>query len=348
MDEQRQTVRTWLIGVIAAVLVVFLLERARVVFLPLFAAFFLAVLLQPMEAWFRRRLPGKIDWLALVPPMLTLLAVAALGAAAFYGVYHLSRDELPRYETALRDAADRARSWANQAGLDVGGGGSDLSLSSYAGDVARRVATSSLAVVSGLVVIFFLVLLMLVEDPRWPGKLRAAVGEDRAGKVIDTTRDVAGKVRTYLLVRLFLSVLSGALAGGWLFVMGVPLAWGWAMLIVVLNFVPNLGSVIAVIPPTLAALAAGGATNALVVLAGLAAIEQVIGNFVDPRLQGSRLRLSPVLVLVSVLFWTWLWGPAGALLAVPIAASLVAAASHVPALRPLATLGCLDERGQGR
>ena len=344
-QPRKQLVRNWLIGVVAAVLLVFLFREAQTVFLPLFAAFFLAVLLQPMERRFRDRLPDKIDWLALVPPILTMLLVLAVFALAGWGIYELSRGQIADHRQELTSAWERVRGWGESVGLNFGGSGGGGALP---GGFGRSLLTDGLAVAAGLTIVFFLVVLMLVEDPRWPGKLSSALGDERAGKVISTTRDVASKVRTYLLVRLFLSVISGLSAGLWLWAMGVPLAWAWAGLTVVLNFIPNLGSVLSVIPPTLAALVAGGFGHALVVFAGLVAIEQVIGNYIDPRLQGSRLRLSPVFVLVGVVFWTWVWGPAGALVAVPMLATFVVAAEHVPALHPLATLLSLDARGQRR
>ena len=86
------------------------------------------------------------------------------------------------------------------------------------------------------------------------------------------------------------------------------------------------------------ALVQHGPLYGVLTLGGLAVFEQIIGNYIDPRMQGRRLRISPVVVLVALLFWTWMWGPVGALLAVPMTVTLLAAAAHLPALTPLATL----------
>ena len=102
----------------------------------------------------------------------------------------------------------------------------------------------------------------------------------------------------------------------------------WALLTFALNYIPNLGSIVAVMPPSLMALVQHGPIRGLITLGGLAVIEQVIGNYVDPRMQGRRLQVSPVVVLVALVFWTWMWGVPVALLAVPMTVTLLAAAAH--------------------
>jgi AI-2 transport protein TqsA len=118
----------------------------------------------------------------------------------------------------------------------------------------------------------------------------------------------------------------------------VALAFVWGFLHFLLNFVPNIGSIIAGGAATLFALSQLGLVWGLVVGAGLLVIEQTIGNFLDPKLQGRALEISPLVVLVAVVFWTWAWGPAGALLAMPLTVTLLVTCAHVPALRPVALL----------
>jgi AI-2 transport protein TqsA len=102
--------------------------------------------------------------------------------------------------------------------------------------------------------------------------------------------------------------------------------------------VPNIGSLIAGIPPTLLAFLDLGFGWGLLVAGGLLAIDQFIGNYLDPRLMGHTLNISSLVVLISVIFWGWIWGVVGTLLAVPMTVTIMIACSHVPALRPLAIL----------
>ncbi len=145
-------------------------------------------------------------------------------------------------------------------------------------------------------------------------------------------------MRQYLFIRTVLGAVSAVAAGAWLLILDVDLVLVWVVLTFALNYIPNIGSIIAVFPPSLMALLQHGPTYGLLTLGGLTVFEQVIGNFIDPRMQGRRLRVSPVVVLVALLFWSWMWGPVGALLAVPMTVLLLAAAAHVPRLRPFTTI----------
>ena len=108
------------------------------------------------------------------------------------------------------------------------------------------------------------------------------------------------------------------------------------LLALLLNFIPTVGSLIAGIFPVLFAFAQKDPGTALLVGGGLLVIEQVMGNFVDPKLLGERLSVSPLVILVSLLVWSWIWGIAGALIAVPMTVLLTVTFAQVPALRPVA------------
>jgi predicted PurR-regulated permease PerM len=131
------------------------------------------------------------------------------------------------------------------------------------------------------------------------------------------------KLRRYLLVMTFTSFLTGILTIVWCLIIGVDLALVWGLIAFVLNYIPTLGSIIAVIPPSLIAFLFQGIGRGIATLIGLAAIQVVMGNFVDPRLQGKTLQLSPFVALVSIIFWGWVWGIPGALLGVPMTIAIV-------------------------
>ena len=147
-------------------------------------------------------------------------------------------------------------------------------------------------------------------------------------------------------MRIVVSLLNGVVSGLWLWLMGVDFALFWGVLIFLLNYVPNIGSVIAAIPPTLLAFVQLGFPWAAFVVAGLTVIDQVIGNYLDPRLMGRTLNVSSLIVLLSVIFWSWIWGIVGALLAVPLTVTIILTCAHVPALQPIAVLlgGDVEDR----
>jgi AI-2 transport protein TqsA len=126
--------------------------------------------------------------------------------------------------------------------------------------------------------------------------------------------------------------------GLWIWVLGIDFAFVWGLLFFVLNFVPNIGSIVAAVPPILMAFVQFGPGHALMLAVGLLGIEQFIGNFIDPKIQGRALQVSPAVVLVSIIFWTWAWGVPGAFLAMPITIALMMVFSQVESLQPLAIL----------
>jgi predicted PurR-regulated permease PerM len=117
----------------------------------------------------------------------------------------------------------------------------------------------------------------------------------------------------------------------------------WGFLAFLLEYVPTIGSLLAVVPPTLMAVAqaagdGGGFGRVGLVFAAFGALQITLGNVIDPKLEGRLMALSPLGVLVAIVFWGWLWGAIGALLAVPLTVALAIAARHVPGMRGVATV----------
>jgi predicted PurR-regulated permease PerM len=121
-------------------------------------------------------------------------------------------------------------------------------------------------------------------------------------------------------------------------VLGVDFALVWGLVAFVLNYVPTLGSIVAVIPPTLLVLIFQGIGRGVATLVGLAVIQVILGNFVDPRLQGRTLKLSPFVALLSIVFWGWVWGIPGAVLGIPMTISLIVFSQEFKSTRAIALL----------
>ncbi|MDN2580184.1 AI-2E family transporter [Aquibium sp. ELW1220] len=220
-------------------------------------------------------------------------------------------------------------------------------LGSRMADWATGYATSILgstgSALGSMVLIFFFVLLMLIEAPAWRTKVSRILASDERDRMLDSFSVIARQMRRYLLVRMILGLITGALYATWLWLFDVDLLIVWALLAFLLNFIPTLGSLLAGALPVIYALVQKDFSTALLIGAGILVIEQVMGNYVDPKVQGRQLSLSPLVVLVVLLIWGWVWGVAGALLAVPVTMSLVVMFAHVPRLRPVA-LFLSDER----
>ncbi|MFB5941363.1 AI-2E family transporter, partial [Citrobacter freundii] len=122
----------------------------------------------------------------------------------------------------------------------------------------------------------------------------------------------------YLVLKTAISIVTGLVAWGMLAALDVRFAFVWGLLAFALNYIPNIGSVLAAIPPIAQVLVFSGLYDALVVLAGYLVINLVFGNILEPRIMGRGLGLSTLVVFLSLIFWGWLLGPVGMLLSVPL------------------------------
>lgn len=232
-----------------------------------------------------------------------------------------------------------------QAGQESGGESAG-GLASRFGDtlvsvltrVAKTLLGSAVGIVSALVVIFFLTLLILIESRDWGRKISTITHWRTEWRLTESAEVIAQKVRAYLLIRGVLGLATAALYGLWLWFFGAGLIFVWALLTFLLNFIPTVGSIIAGLLPVIYIVATQDLGTAVAVGAGLLVIEQVMGNFIDPKVSGNRISVSPLVVLVGLLFWSWIWGIPGALLAAPVTVALVVLGAHVPILRPWALL----------
>jgi AI-2 transport protein TqsA len=315
--------------------------------MPLAFAFFVAILVHPIDSWLSERLPAALRWLGLVVAMLVVIGSLAFAVGLVWISLEPVISRAPQYIDRLQQKWSALTDWAAAHNFPID---QSLNLSSTWVRTVIQPFASELALLwsvpAFLALVFFFTLLMLIEASAWRRKTVVALRERRTATVLETVSSIAHKVRRFVLMRSVISLLNGIVSGLWLWLMGVDFALFWGVLIFLLNYVPNIGSVIAVIPPTLLAFVQLGFGWAVLVVAGLIAIEQVIGNFLDPRLMGRTLNVSSLVVLLSVIFWSWIWGVAGALLAVPLTVTIILICAHVRALQAVAVLlgGDIDDK----
>jgi len=335
--ERYQKVLVGLVAVIAIILTGWALKGTYLVTMPLALAFFVAVILHPLQDWLNRQLPDRLRFLSLLLTMLCLLAVLLLLAYAGWYAVGLAMEKAPGYTEAAQEVLARLQAWAARQEFPL-----EQALPPLGALLSRTIGllttgfTDLWLFALMLILFFFLVLLMLLEAEEWRTKLKEGMGPARAATVLSTMGSIEEKVRKFLLIKTLISALSGTAAGLWLWLLGVDFALLWAVLIFLLNYIPNVGSIIGIFPPSITALLQFGPGAALLAIIGLTAIEQVLGNFVDPRLEGRTLSISPIVVLVSIVFWGWVWGIIGALIGVLLTATLIIICDHIPVLRPVA------------
>ena len=347
--DPRATVRTWLIGIAVALAIAWTLRQTVWITLPLAVAFFIALGVWPVCRWVQERVPRRLGFLGHAAAMAVIVLLLSLFFAAIWYAAHRIVTEFPRYADDFHRLWEQASALADGWGLPVtlpgareGGEPAPANGGQPASDpvtgFALGIVNSAWRTLTNLVLIFFFVLLMLIEAPTWRAKLGGAFGPEREGAWLDSIAASAQRFRLYLILRTVIGIVTGALYWLWLTLWGVEFALLWGVLAYLLNYIPNFGSFVVFALASLFTFMQQGVETGLIVAVGLLVFEQAMGNVIEPRVQGQRLSISPLVVLVSLLVWGWIWGITGTLLAVPLTVLMIIAFAHIRALRPLALL----------
>ncbi|MBV6501268.1 MAG: AI-2 transport protein TqsA [Prosthecobacter sp.] len=304
------------------------MKTAAGVLVPVVYAFFLAVLSFPLLRWLiRKRIPAA---LALGMTLLVNLGVlAGIITLAVRLLMSFNRD-LPRYIRGLQTYMNEFAGWLQDNGVAEAKTTIDTlfewnQLISYVTqqDVVTRLGSmlgSTFGTVANVLVGFIMVLILmmfiLMEAQGTERRLvavRQAGGPDFSGLLRSAT-----DIQKYLGVKTLISALTGALAGVWCWFFDLQYPLLWAIVAFVFNYIPAVGSSAASIPAIVEALVQHGAGTAVGVAIGYGLVNFGLDNFVQPHLLGRRFGISALVVVLSVIFWGWLWGPLGMFMAVPL------------------------------
>ncbi|MBT3192399.1 MAG: AI-2E family transporter [Verrucomicrobia bacterium] len=332
MDRQKIVVA--LLSVLALVAVCAVLKAAQSVVLPLIIAWLLSYILGPVvTAMTRRRIPTG---LAVTLVLLLLLGICYLGGLflharvmSFYAAYPQYQDRVMALFKTFTSRWDLP--YDPLEGINWG---------PWLGERLKSTAGSLLSFTSKLIMVIIYLVFLLLGKPYFKYKLQKAFLEERASQLSAIIGSISTEIGRYLFLQLLISLVTGGCVWIALSALGVDFAITWAALAFFLNFIPTVGSLIASIPPILVALVQVEGSIQLGVMTAIAlfSIQMAIGNGVTPKVMGERLNLSPVVVLISLVFWGWLWGIVGALLSVPIASTIKIVCENIEGLKPISTL----------
>jgi len=321
------------------------LRAGEAFFLPLLMALFLSILCMPPLRWMRRL--GLPEWVAVTLVVggaaLAVLAVAVVVGGTIQSFY----EELPTYRARLDGIVQGVLSWLQSKGVDISA--EDLSAKINTGailDLTGSTAASIVSAFSNVVLVLLLMAFMLFELSGGQRRLRRALGNPDAD--LGYLSRGAAEVQRYLAVKSAMSLLNACVAIGVCVAFDVDFPLLWGLFAFLFNFVPNIGSVLAGIPPVLLALVQHGPARAALVASVYVLLDVLSGNVLEPKILGKRLGLSPLVVMLSLVFWGWMWGPVGMLLSVPITSVVKIMLEHSEDLRWVAVLlGSDDDRAPG-
>ncbi len=332
---ERGRVANALISAAALVVIIAGLRAAQGILVQTLIAVFLAVICSPAVLWLRKhRIPTVVAVLVV-----TLIVLGIIGG--FATVLGTSVNQftaaIPRYQTRLNNLGDSLTAWLAGHRIDV-----------RHVDVFKMISPGSMlgmlggtlkgfvSALSNTAIVLLILVFILLEIGDLPQRLTAAFG-DRGADVARYQR-MTSQVQKYLAIKTATSLLTGLLIGTWLAILGVDFAVLWGVVAFLLNYVPNIGSVIAAVPAAVLALIQFGFGRFLAVTIGYLIVNMIVGNFIEPPLMGRKLGLSTLVVFLSLVFWGWVWGPVGMVLSVPLTMVIKISLEYNDELRWLAIL----------
>lgn len=311
------------------------MRAAAGILVPFLLSVFIGIIFTPPLFWLQKKGVPKIVSVVLI--ISVILFVGALLVNFLGGSVAAFTSTLPYYQTSLVAELRRLVSWLNAHGIDV----TEQMFREYldpamAMQMVARTLTGLSGVLTNAVLILLTVIFILMEAALFPVKIRNAL-QDPEKSLYNFSR-FTKSVNRYLALKTLFSVITGLLIWVWLSILGLDFAPLWGLLAFLLNYVPNIGSIIAAIPPVLLALAQLGLWPAVICALGYLGVNMTIGNFIEPRIMGTGLGLSTLVVFLSLVFWGWVLGPVGMLLSVPLTMIFKIAMESNPQTRWLAVM----------
>jgi len=326
---------TTMITLGAFVVVVAGMRAAETLLVPFLLSVFIAIIAAPPLFWLQRK--GWPSVVALVIVVAGVLGVViSIGALLGTSLDSFLKD-MPIYQERLREEIKILVEWLDRHGISMS---SEQVLTYIDPSAAMGLVAGMLNGLRHLLVnsflIFLTVVFMLLEASSFPAKLRAILDNPEAS-LVHFDKFIAD-VKRYLAIKTTTSLLTGLVITAWLLILGVDYPLLWGLLAFLLNYIPNIGSIIAAVPTILLALIQLGVASALWVALGYLVVNSVVGSMIEPKFMGRGLGLSTLVVFISLVFWGWVFGPVGMFLSVPLTMTIKIALDSSEDTKWLATL----------
>lgn len=319
-----------------AILVLGALHLGYAVFAPLAFALLTIALVWPLQHALQMRLPRLLALFLTLA--LTVVVVMAVGSAVLWGLTMLGQwmfANAGHYQAVLAEWAG----WAEEQGIAVAGPLAEMFDVRWLSRLLQSVVRQLNSMAGFLILVFVFVMLGLLEVKEFNSRLRLPSVQPYGEKILRGNHIIGRKLRRFMLVRSFASVLTGLIVWGFSLVAGLELAAAWGAIAFALNYIPFLGPLMATLFPTMFAIVQFESWQmAVVVFVCLNAVQFITGSYIEPRITGSTLAISPFAVLFAVFFGALLWGLPGAFIGVPMFIALIVYLGQNESTRWLAVL----------
>jgi predicted PurR-regulated permease PerM len=334
MEFDRSKIIFIFLGILVLIAVGIVLKAAQSVILPLIIAWLLSFLIGPaINFMTARKIPAT---LAVAIILIILVGVFYLSFTFLYARFAAFAAAYPKYHARFNELIALITSQWNLEFDPLAG-------INWGQNIGRFLATLSRSIfvfISQLVLVIIFLFFILLGKPFFRYKILKSFSAEDADQIARITFSITGQIRRYLSLQFLISFTTGVLVWLALEIIGVDFAVTWGALAFFLNFIPTVGSIVGSIPPILLALIQFYPSfwPSVITLLTLLTIQLGMGNALAPKLMGDQLNLSPVVVLLSLLFWGWLWGIVGALLSIPIAAAIKIVCENIETLHPISVM----------
>ncbi len=316
------------------IIVVAGMKAASSILVPFFLAVFIAVICAPPLFWLQRKGVPKV--LALTSILVAILVVGLLFGVLIAPSLNDFLRSLPDYQERLSTHIATLISWLREKGVNI----PEEEVPRIHPGWVMSLAGGIFAALSSVLTYAFLILLtvvfILLEAADLPKKLRIVLKNPE--RSLSTIEKFSQSAKRYLVIKTLISAAIGVVIWLWLLILGVDYPVLWGTLSFLLNYVPNIGSIIAALPVALLALVQLGVGSALLTVLGFVVVHLVVGNIIEPKLTGKGLSLSTLVVFLSLVFWGWILGPIGMILSVPMTSLVTIALESYEETRGLAIM----------
>ncbi|QTH64574.1 AI-2E family transporter [Psychrosphaera ytuae] len=313
--NQPKRATPYLVAFASIIIIIAGLKVAAPILVQLLMALFVAVICMPSIRWMEDH---------KVPRSMAVIIVLAVILAFVYAIFALVGDSINAFnankEFYIEQLDGRIKSifaWLSEQGIpveavNIGAAFENIDIMSMITLVLGGVGN----IFSDFFIIFLSVIFILAEATSFPAKFANAFA-DAKDKMVHVNH-ILSKIRHYLAIKAATSLLTGVLASICLVIIGVDYPFLWGMLAFLLNFIPTLGSLIAAVPPVILSLIQLGPIGVVWTAASYFAINNIVGNYLEPKLMGRMLGLSAFVVFLSLIVWGYIFGSVGMFLSVPL------------------------------
>jgi len=326
------------LGFISLILGFLTIHWLKPVLLPLVIALFIIAVARPITVWlntiFSKNVSYTLSFFALIIIIGVFCAIGYLSVAEF-------TQQLPQYEPQFAALIENFRGFLKTYGLPAPRQLNAEQMQS----IATPIIETFYAMLGHVLLIISLVILGLPELVFWDDKLQNCLGKSDSGKWRNAFSEASLSFQKYMSVMTAIGLFAAILTTGFAWVIGLDFALLWGVLAFIMNFIPVLGAILAMIPPIItASMQFSDPTMLWISIGGFTIIQFLMGNVIDPKLQGKFLSMSPLVILMSIAFWSFIWGVPGAFLAVPLTHIMMVTFFQFPNTKHIA---CLLSEGKG-